>query len=878
MKRYTLILLLGLPVLSVSFSYAQTPVSKLALGIPGNKSGTDPNIARLQTNAIVTGTPPDIAYSTPQVYALNQSIPALQPLNIGGAVPPAVYGQVTTVTGGTLFGGSPSGVAVDLSGNCYYTEYQKGGVMKISPSGTSTKLNFVSTPAGLTIDQYGNLFVTDLDNSQIYKIDPNGVKTVFAGNGFYGSVDGPGTVASFSNPAGICIDSQDNLYVIDKQSGKIRKITPSGVVSTPYPNNTPIIGADGISIDSQGIIYVADSPNNRIWKISNTGVTTSLAGNGTAQSIDGTGTSANFNYPTGITVDSQGNLYVCDYKGLKIRKVNPAGVVTTIAGSGNSGLNNGIGNAASFEGPIYTTFNPTGNSLYITDFTGGVLKRLALSGYTIDKALPAGLSFDPTTGIISGTPTAISSPTNYTITAYNGYGSSQAVVNISISSTGIINNLLPSVITLPAQRPDMLGSDNYYNPQGVSTNKETPIIHTSSDPSVAYITADGRVKVVKPGVVTISANQAGNSHYSPALPASQPVTFIEYIAVLLPPISDVTVCTADFDAGGIGSDANFPLIYISSNPAVATVSTDGHIHILSAGTTTITLSEPGQLPLYVSALPQAQTFTVIAPVLPSVSITVDASSPCLGSSVAFTATPRNAGNAPVYQWQVNGINAGINAINFSTNTLADGDQVNCIVTNTDNPCISTYTAKSNTITINRVAPSVPVVSVAASSREVFFGTPVTFTATVKNVVGTVSYQWMVNGIQAGANSRIFSSNTLSNGDMVTCSVIFNVACSTPAVSDPVAMTVVPQVAVPNAFTPNGDGVNDRWEIQSIGSFPDCLVKIYNRYGKLIYQSRGYQIPWDGTVSGMRAPASTYYYVIDIGFKNNVLSGYVTLLR
>ena len=142
----------------------------------------------------------------------------------------------------------------------------------------------------------------------------------------------------------------------------------------------------------------------------------------------------------------------------------------------------------------------------------------------------------------------------------------------------------------------------------------------------------------------------------------------------------------------------------------------------------------------------------------------------------------------------------------------------------------------------------------------------------------MTYIWQVNGVAAGADTPDFTTKTLNNGDIVTCIIISSAPCSTPGISNPVTVALVSELKIPNTFTPNGDGINDKWMIGGIDSFPNALVYIYNRYGRLIFQSRGYKLPWDGTVSGIIVPSGTYYYVIKLGLQNRILSGSLAVLK
>jgi hypothetical protein len=170
--------------------------------------------------------------------------------------------------------------------------------------------------------------------------------------------------------------------------------------------------------------------------------------------------------------------------------------------------------------------------------------------------------------------------------------------------------------------------------------------------------------------------------------------------------------------------------------------------------------------------------------VPDVSITASATSICTGTSVTFTATPTNGGT-PSYQWQVNGVNVGTNSPTFTTTSLNDGDVVTVIMTS-DLACASTPTATSNPITITSTSVD-PSVTISASATSICAGTSVTFTATPTNGGTNPSYQWQVNGVNAGTNSPTFTTNALNDGDVVTVILTSDLACaSTPtATSNPV---------------------------------------------------------------------------------------------
>ena len=261
-------------------------------------------------------------------------------------------------------------------------------------------------PEGIAVDTNGNLYVADNYENTIRKVAPAGtnwVVTTIAGTaGSSGGTDGTNGAARFNEPVGITIDGTGNLYVADYGNDSIREITPSGtnwVVSTIAGTDGiegPADGTNGgaqfyspsgITVDTNGILYVADYQNSTIRKIVPVGtnwVVTTIAGvAGNYTYADGTGTNALFFGPYSITVGGSGNLYVADTYNDAIRKLMPSGtnwVVTTIAGqAGNSGIADGANLAAQFDNPFGITSDRAGN-LYVADTLNDTIRKLMPAG------------------------------------------------------------------------------------------------------------------------------------------------------------------------------------------------------------------------------------------------------------------------------------------------------------------------------------------------------------------------------------------------------------------------------------------------------------------------------------------------------------------
>ena len=256
--------------------------------------------------------------------------------------------------------------------------------------GTGSAAQF-NGPSGMGTDSAGNVYVADASNNRIRKITPAGVVTTFAGSGAVGSANGTGTAATFNNPEGVDVDSSGNVYVADTGNNLIRKITSAGVVTTlagsgtaGYANGTGTAAQfnapANVAVDSSGNVYVGDTGNNRVRKITSAGVVSLLAGSGAAGYADGTGSSAVFNGPTGVDVDSSGNVYVADGNNNRIRKITSAGVVTTLAGSGGNADVDGPDASAQFAGPSNVSVDNSGN-VYVTTWGGDDLRMISTTGY-----------------------------------------------------------------------------------------------------------------------------------------------------------------------------------------------------------------------------------------------------------------------------------------------------------------------------------------------------------------------------------------------------------------------------------------------------------------------------------------------------------------
>lgn len=252
--------------------------------------------------------------------------------------------------------------------------------------GALAKFNY---PCGMVVDPEGNVFVADFANHTIRKITPRGVVSTYAGTGTPGAANGFRLSASFNNPYGLALDMAGNLYVGDVANHRIRKIAADGTVTTLAGRTkgfSDLSGTQakfnhpyGVAVDSANNVYVADSYNNRIRKIEPDGRVTTLAGNGNDGYVDGTGTEAEFYVPIDIAIDAAGNLFVGDEGNSSIRKITSKQDVTTLAGNGKFSFADGVGREAIFNAPGALALDGDGN-LYVADYLNNCIRRVTPAG------------------------------------------------------------------------------------------------------------------------------------------------------------------------------------------------------------------------------------------------------------------------------------------------------------------------------------------------------------------------------------------------------------------------------------------------------------------------------------------------------------------
>ena len=469
----------------------------------------------------------------------------------------------TDATGSAARFFSPSGVSVDTAGNVYVADSSNQTIRKVTSAGVVTTLAGTAGSAGsangtgsaarfrvpvaVSVDTAGNVFVADSSNQTIRKVTSVGVVTTLAGTaGSVGSTDGTGSAARFNAPYSVSVDTVGNVYVAEYSNHTIRKVTSAGVVTTlagtaNFAGSTDATGSAarffcpiGVAVDTSGNVFVADSSNHTIRKVTSAGVVTTLAGTaGSDGTTDGTGSAARFSFPEGVSVDTAGNVYVADTGNRLIRKVTSVGLVTTEAGSGAAGSNNGLGSAARFTTVRGIAVDTLGN-VFASDYSNHTIRNSITSApatvtlsdlsktYTgsaqapTTTVSPSGLSLEV---IYTGTAASLSAPVtagSYVVTAsvvdnfY--YGSASGVITISKASQTITFASVPS---------KFVGS----GPFTVAPSSTSNLTVALSSSNTAVATVSGfSISPIGAGTTTLSATQAGDTNYLAAATVTQVLT------------------------------------------------------------------------------------------------------------------------------------------------------------------------------------------------------------------------------------------------------------------------------------------------------------------------------------------------------------------
>lgn len=776
------------------------------------------------------------------------------------------------------------GITIDASGNLYVLDYGNYKIRKITPNAVVTTLPVTGgfVPQGyLVLDASGNLFIASSDN--VWERKANGECVAFAGSNIPsgpGNNDGTGTAARFNTVQGIVIDASGNFLVADAGDDAIRQITPDAVVTTyaggikGYANGTikhgptvsqqiPVTVKSSLAITtiySDVMILLGTCPATMPDFIENATATDNCSNQIVFTQTPGAGTVLNPDETVKVTITATDNLNISVSKTFNVTATGNAPALS-VKVSGPAAICSGT--QATFTATPVNIVSP-GYQWEVNGVLVGTNSPTFSSSTLGDQDV---IICIVTAG--QGCITPINSNA-ITVTVNTVY---KPAVSIAVNGGGVCDGM-PVAISATAV---FAGTNPSYQWQvnGVNAGTNSATLSLVSilpaDVVKCIITSDGPCPVIAEsntvtGINTIPKLTPAISIQSAVIEPVCSGTTVKFIAS---PLNEGTSPIYQWQVNGISKGSNSPEFTINDfaeGDQVTCVLTN-----TSSPCLTNTNAASNAIVIHV---------TPPSTLVPSVEVTPGGYGSCEGQSLTYTAIAIDAGNSPAYQWKVNGQNAGTNSFEFTSTTLKTGDKITCTVTSSVACSIATATSNEASLTADPTVSNSITITSSAVNNIITPGQQVTFTARAV-ITDNVAYQWMINGTGvSGSDNPVFTANGLLNNDVVTCSVTTYGKCiATPyVVSNALTMIIFVPVEIVNAFTPNGDGINDTWEIPSLQAYPACSVNIFTRYGALVYKSTGYVKAWDGTYAAKQVPAGTYYYIIDLKNGKDKISGAVTVLR
>ena len=483
---------------------------------------------------------------------------------------------------------NPSGTALDSAGNLYIADTFNHRVRKVDTSGNITTVAGTGTagyngdnmpastaqlnePAAVAVDGAGNLYIADSFNDRVRKVDTSGNITTVAGTGTggYNGDNIPASTAQLSQPTGLALGGVGNLYIADFAGERVRKVDIGGTITTVAGNGTPgyidnvaatnaeFSNPNGVALDSAGNLYIADSYNCLIREVTAaTGIITTVAGTTTgagnssncgSSGDGGPATSAALSSPYGVAVDSAGNIYIADFDNQRIRKVNGAGTINTVAGTGagGSGGDGGPATSAGFFAPVGVTVDPAGN-LYIADEGNGRIRAVNVTS--------SALSFPGTTTVGD-----TSSPLSLVVSNVGN-----ANLDAAASTFVFPTNFESGTVSDPCSTTLAVGYDCNLGVEFAPTTSGNPLTGTLTAGATSNAYDASRVMVSLSGVsqagtvsVTITSSPAGLTFSSSGTGCAPGASYTTPQILTWTPGSSCTVAFASPQAGTAGTQYVF---------------------------------------------------------------------------------------------------------------------------------------------------------------------------------------------------------------------------------------------------------------------------------------------------------------------------------
>ncbi len=787
--------------------------------------------------------------------------------------------------------GPGGNLVADRSGNIYFGDQTNAMIRMITSAGIISTIagNGItgysgdggpalnaefSQPTTITFDSAQNMYVVDTYNNVIRKVNTSGIISTFAGNGIMGNTgDGSlATAAELNWPSSVIADDTGNIYIADSWNNVIRKVNTSGVIRLFAGNFTAGYSGDGgtargaelnkpfrIIFDRNWNMYVADAFNNRIREVSASGTITTIAGNGIGNfsGDGGQATSAEINSPYGVCADFSGNIYIADASNERIREVNTSGVISTFAGNGAAAFGGDGGPATvaeiNFPTGVSTDYQ---NNIYINDYNNNRLRKITLSTLSV----LANTTINPgcnggSNGSASVTTSGGTAPYTYSWSPNGGSSSTASTLSAGIYTITVTDNSgLTNSATVTITQPTPLAfttSTNVTNCYGSSNGSATVVVSGGTGAYTYSWVPSGQLTPtatgLSAGIYTVLITDANGCKDSTIASISQPATLAASPGVL----SNTCYGTSSGSAIVSVSGGTGAYTYVWTPSAQTTNNATG----LSAGAYTITVTDAnGCTVISIATITQAaQLFSSATG--PSV---------CSGQTDTLTSSESGGTEPYTYAWSPSGGNAAtgfVVPVTSTTYTLSVTDANGC--------------ATSAFVAII-VAPS-PAASFYASPDTLIGGGTVSF---VNLTTGANSFYWNFGDGTASADSSVSHEYDKTGVYIVEMVATNSLGCRDTLTRD---IYVTGLILVPNVFTPNGDGMNDKFIVTAEG-METFTIQIYNRWGEEVFESDSPlpALSWTGlSVTGEMESSGTYYYYIlasDYSGKKYNLKGYLELIR
>ncbi len=724
-------------------------------------------------------------------------------------------------------------------------------------------------PHGIAVDSTGKVYVADRYNHTIRLFDPAvGLVSTMAGQaGESGSADGMVSAARFNEPWGICVTPGGVVYVADTKNNKIRKIQPNGMVSTIAgtgnfgTSDGPVLSATfgsptGIEIDSIGNIYVADHLTHIIRKISINGIVSTIAGKPHVPGdVDGIGSEAQFWRPYGLSLDSQGDLLIADEWNHKIRRVTPQGLVTTIAGNGEEMHADGSSGAASFNFPWDMTVDPNGN-IYVADGWNYVVRKIDTNGMVTTIAgmpqSPGGQDGEASNASFGGITSIAWSA--HTATLYTSDANSHLVREIILndSSSAVLNltNLIGQNFLCEGEQLDLQASPSIYD-------------------NYRFFLDSTLVQDGNSSVFNTSNLQPGTYEFTVESVFQGQVLISNSITVTISPLPQIDITV-------VGE-----LSFFEGDSVILIASGAGDFLWSNGETTqTITIFESGiyfvELTINGCTGISQEVVVEVTPLPDEVEVVIEGSPVlCPGKNVLLVSS-EPIGNqwlkdgwpmpgkttqrlevfeAGIYQVQVNDGDTGITILSESV------EITEAPIHDFDFIADPRSAEPGQMVSFRSVGTGNPIAYLWD------FGDPTSGNDN-QSVLISPTHRYELPGIypvELTATDNFGCEHVISKIDYVVIS-------EEPA-------PILDEPFLPNAFTPNGDGENDVFRIRGYSGDSYSML-IYNQWGDLLFQSTNPADGWDGYRNNLPVDLGTYVYLVEISspLGTKQLSGHVTLLR